>query len=563
MKIIGIDGLDKQRLAFEIEKGGKFVIFQYCFSVIFMTFKRASDIYYIPPQKKAVVDSLGFSLFSFLFGWWGVPWGPIYTIGSLIINFSGGKDVTQEVVSELKRSGEWFTSTKENNINNQNIDQSEEKGKVDNEKKTTKPPASHIRNTTPFLWVFILSIIFIVIGTIIYKYQNLSVSDISKKIGQSVFVINCFDENMEPLKSGSGFFVNAQGAIVTNYHVIEGATYAEIITAQNKKYTIQNVLAGDKEGDLILLSVDISRREVKPLTIEKSSPEVGEKIVVISNPLGLQQTVSEGIVSAMRPVKTIGNIVQISAPISPGSSGAPVVNLKGHVIGVVTFYFSGGQNLNFAIPGDRIKKLIPATSVPLSNFFQKNINENRQLANSYIVNAKHYVDIGNFNLAIEFYSRAISIDQTIAFAYLGRGFAFENTNRLNEAINDYNNAIALEPRSAVNYTFRGNAYMKLNDYISAINDYNMAIGFKPEADGLAYAYMQRGIAYENLKDIRQAFMDYEIVIRLDPKQGYYRRGLSYQGLGYYEQAMADIKQAARLGNTSAQGYLSQKGIPLY
>jgi tetratricopeptide (TPR) repeat protein len=75
--------------------------------------------------------------------------------------------------------------------------------------------------------------------------------------------------------------------------------------------------------------------------------------------------------------------------------------------------------------------------------------------------------------------------------------------------------------------------------------------------------MQRGIAYENLKDIRQAFMDYEIVIRLDPKQGYYRRGLSYQGLGYYEQAMADIKQAARLGNTSAQGYLSQKGIPLY
>ena len=103
MKIVGIEGMDGQRLAFELERGGKFVMYRYCVSIVFMTFKRPSDVYFIPSGENAVKRGLGFSLISLLFGWWGIPWGPIYTIGSFITNFKGGRNVTQEILNSLQR----------------------------------------------------------------------------------------------------------------------------------------------------------------------------------------------------------------------------------------------------------------------------------------------------------------------------------------------------------------------------------------------------------------------------------------------------------------------------
>jgi hypothetical protein len=101
MKIVGIEGLDGQQLAAELRKGGKFVIFKYCISIVILTFQRPSDIYFIRAGESAVGKGIGFSAASLLLGWWGIPWGPIYTIGSLYTNFTGGKDVTQAVVGNL------------------------------------------------------------------------------------------------------------------------------------------------------------------------------------------------------------------------------------------------------------------------------------------------------------------------------------------------------------------------------------------------------------------------------------------------------------------------------
>lgn len=102
MKINGIDGMNGQRVAFELQRGGKFVIYQYCVSILVMTFRRPSDIYFIRAGESAVAKGVLFSVLSFVLGWWGIPWGPIYTIGSLITNFGGGKDVTAEVLSALQ-----------------------------------------------------------------------------------------------------------------------------------------------------------------------------------------------------------------------------------------------------------------------------------------------------------------------------------------------------------------------------------------------------------------------------------------------------------------------------
>lgn len=101
MNIIGLGGLPWETLEREVEQGGKFVVYTYCISIIFMTFRRSSSIYYMEPRMSSVGTGLKFTLISVLFGWWGIPWGPIYTIGSLFTNLSGGRDVTVEVLDSM------------------------------------------------------------------------------------------------------------------------------------------------------------------------------------------------------------------------------------------------------------------------------------------------------------------------------------------------------------------------------------------------------------------------------------------------------------------------------
>lgn len=100
--IIGFENIKSgAQLQQEIQQGGKFVVFQYCVSLLVITFKRSSSVYFIRHTENAVVKGLPFTLLSLVMGWWGIPWGPIYTIQSLGINLGGGKDVTREVLAAV------------------------------------------------------------------------------------------------------------------------------------------------------------------------------------------------------------------------------------------------------------------------------------------------------------------------------------------------------------------------------------------------------------------------------------------------------------------------------
>ncbi|WP_339313996.1 hypothetical protein [Paenibacillus sp. FSL M7-0896] len=101
MIIKGIENMDGGNIMSQIQQGGKFVIYTYCFSVVLMTFRRSSDIYFIKAGEGSVKKGLKYTLLTFLVGWWGIPWGPIYSIGAFITNFKGGKDVTNEVLAAL------------------------------------------------------------------------------------------------------------------------------------------------------------------------------------------------------------------------------------------------------------------------------------------------------------------------------------------------------------------------------------------------------------------------------------------------------------------------------
>ena len=179
--------------------------------------------------------------------------------------------------------------------------------------------------------------------------------DIAKNCLPSTVSLIMEDNFRQPLSLGSGFVVS-KGKIVTNLHVIEEAKYGYVIVnGSSTKHKIEGYFSIDKQNDLALLSVPTITE--KPLILSDTQAEIGEKIYAIGNPRGLSGTISEGIISGLRNLEG-SELIQITAPISPGSSGGPVIGNSGMVIGVAVATLSSGQNLNFAIPSDIVKSLI-------------------------------------------------------------------------------------------------------------------------------------------------------------------------------------------------------------
>lgn len=183
-----------------------------------------------------------------------------------------------------------------------------------------------------------------------------SAQEIAKKAFRSTVLLVMEDANGQPLSLGSGFFVR-DGEIASNLHVVEGAArgYAKLV-GERTKYDIEGITAVDPERDLVVLKISAARSQALPLG-NSDAIQVGESVYAVGNPQGLEGTFSQGIISSIREVGS-DKLLQITAPISPGSSGGPVLNGKGEVIGVSVATFRGGQNLNFAIPSNYLKTLI-------------------------------------------------------------------------------------------------------------------------------------------------------------------------------------------------------------
>jgi hypothetical protein len=107
--IKNVENLSVRDIQELVSLGGKFVVFEYCISLVVMSFQRNSSIYFIRPDEGTISSSIPYSLLSFFLGWWGIPWGIIYTFGSLYTNFSGGKDVTYEVMSQITGNANPYT----------------------------------------------------------------------------------------------------------------------------------------------------------------------------------------------------------------------------------------------------------------------------------------------------------------------------------------------------------------------------------------------------------------------------------------------------------------------
>jgi hypothetical protein len=168
------------------------------------------------------------------------------------------------------------------------------------------------------------------------------------------------DANGQPIALGSGFFVR-DNVIASNFHVVEGASrgYAKLI-GEKTKHDITGLVGVDTVHDLVLLNVTDAKSPSLPFADSRQAA-VGDEVFAVGNPQGLEGTFSQGIVSSIRDVES-ETLLQITAPISPGSSGGPVLNSEGKVIGIAAATFNGGQNLNFAVPANYLASLLVASN---------------------------------------------------------------------------------------------------------------------------------------------------------------------------------------------------------
>ncbi len=185
---------------------------------------------------------------------------------------------------------------------------------------------------------------------------------IAKDAVGAIVSIVMSDKDGQPIAKGTGFLVSKDGHIVTNYHVIENGSSAIVKLPDGALFSVDGVLAFDKARDVAVIKAHGENFRTLPLG-NSDKLQVGEDVVAIGNPLSLESTVSNGILSGIRTSEAKGGkFLQVTTPISPGSSGGPLFNMAGEVVGITTMYLEGGENLNFAIPINDAKRLLLAQS---------------------------------------------------------------------------------------------------------------------------------------------------------------------------------------------------------
>jgi S1-C subfamily serine protease len=193
--------------------------------------------------------------------------------------------------------------------------------------------------------------------------QQRTVTEVARASLDSVVLVVVSVSSGAAAKQESGFIVSPDGVIVTNSHVISGAESGVVKLTNGAMFQVEGVLAENEDEDIGVIAV--SGRNLPYLKLGDSdvlSP--GDHVVAIGSPLGLQSTVTDGIVSAVRKYRDGRKWIQTTAPASEGNSGGPLLDMDGRVVGIVTLKLTSGENLNFAIPINEVKPLLASAREP-------------------------------------------------------------------------------------------------------------------------------------------------------------------------------------------------------
>ena len=357
----------------------------------------------------------------------------------------------------------------------------------------------------------LFSLVLVLLLTSAVRAQE-SLPALVKRVKPAVVAIATFDANGEAVMTGSGFFLRT-GQVVTNLHVIRGSVRAEIKTldGKGKAFPVNGVLAVDEEGDLALLGVDMPPQPARTTELASELPEEGETIFVIGNPLKLEGSVSDGIVSAVREVPNSYRIIQITAPISHGNSGSPVFNLRGQVLGVVTVKVTNGQNINLAIAAARVGELQAGKLRPLSELALKSKGD---VAESLYRSGLDSLWLGNYDNAVGYFENAVNKNPKRAEAWVQVGYCKVKQGKNQEAIRAYLQALQLKPNDAEIHNKLGDAYYYAGRLREAIESYSEAARLRPD---WAETFYNLAIAYFESGNPSMAAAEARTLQRLDPK----------------------------------------------
>jgi S1-C subfamily serine protease len=379
----------------------------------------------------------------------------------------------------------------------------------------------------------------------------------------AVALVTVLDKSGKPLKLGTGFFISPDGKLVTNAHVIEGADTATAKLENGATYSIRGVLKAALDKDLVLLQADA--KDVPSLTIsrETSLPAVGSRVAVIGSPLGLEGTVSEGIISGHRNAKKDDQLLQITAAVSPGSSGSPVIDENGQVVGIATFLINNAQALNFARPVAYVSELLDQSkaTTEVAPFWTVTANpKNVVLNDPDFVAAENALQKDDAAGALKLLNGiATKYSENGAFLFK-LGAVYERLNLLDDAVQAYQHALKLEPTSGIGWTSLGSTLAKLRRFADAKDAARQAVKQSPDY-GPAWALL--GKLYSDESRNADAADAFQKAAQLMPKDAEFWRSLaeSYSKMNEPTKSQEAIQKSQEITGNAPIAYASPVSVP--
>jgi S1-C subfamily serine protease len=396
--------------------------------------------------------------------------------------------------------------------------------------------ALKLTKTTMYKIKTLLYFIIAIIPTCVFG-QELTADQIYEKVNDAIVVVYSYGFDGLKHSQGSGIILNSKGIVVTNYHIFAGSERIEI-KRRDTLIINSGIIGASIEKDILIIKLDESKYPDIPIA-EENTLKVGQKVYAIGSPFGLENTMSEGIVSGLRELKEFeerkNEFIQITASASPGSSGGAVLNSRGELIGMIRMGIDIGENLNFAIPVSDILKVTEGVAtdkktLEVLNFFYRGYNE---------------FEIGKFKEAVVDYTKYINQSPGEAKAFNYRGLAYLKLHEYKKAIKDFTRAIKLDSKFIPPYINRAEVYIKMEEYEKAAKDLGKLIKIDPKN---VKAYYARGIAYSKDESYSKSIKDFTKVIELDPDntEAYVNRGISRYNSKDYSGAMEDWYFAIKL-----------------
>lgn len=371
-------------------------------------------------------------------------------------------------------------------------------------------------------------------------------------VQKSVVTVAAMNADGDVLRIGSGFFIDRDGTLVTNDHVLEGAYKADIKTADDGIFPINSVIARNPLVDLVKVRVQIPRDQAVPVVLADDEAAIADRVVVIGSPMGLDQTISEGIVSAVREHPVIGKVYQLTAPISPGSSGGPALNLKGQVIGVVSFQTARGQNLNFAVSVKSLEMLTNETrELSIAEWTLEKAGHDSGLAVSLCRQGTQLSIKGKYEAALNYFQQATETNPDDPDTWRGLGSCYIGLNQPDQAIEAFHRSITAAPDNAASHFMLAMYYKALEQYHQEVPSLLRVIGIDPEN---VRARFELAEAYGRLGQTDEQIGAFKRILEMEPDHvpTLHRMGQTVGRMGRYDEALELLGKASDLDPDNAE-----------